>query len=206
VGVGDLTQPLERRAQLGGGLLPQVGRPLGLHLRLDPAGHRDHLPATLGHLHQPRPGVGGVGHPADVAAPLAPEECSRRLRAMVGSRRTAPFITPLEPLLDVLVHGQDITVPLGRERPVPPVPAAVAARRAWAMGFPFHARRRLAGLRLVATDGDLVLGDGAPVEGTTGDLLLVTGRTATVDRLSGEGAHRLPTARVRRDGFPRSPA
>ena len=141
------------------------------------------------------------------AAPLAPGECSRRLRALVGSRRTAPFIAPLEPLLGVLVHGQDITVPLGRERPVPPVPAAVAARRAWDTGFPFHARRRLAGLRPVATDGDLVLGDGTPVEGTTGDLLLlVTGRTATVDRLSGEGAHRLPTARGHRDGSPRSPA
>ncbi len=141
------------------------------------------------------------------AAPLPPEECARRLRAMVGSRRTAPFVKPTEPLLDVLVHGQDITVPLGRERPVPPVPAAVAARRGWDMGFPFHARRRLAGLRLVATDGDLVLGEGAPVEGTTGDLLLlVTGRTATVDRLSGAGASRLAAARGHRDGFPRSPA
>ena len=131
--------------------------------------------------------------------PLPPEECSRRIRAMVGSRRTAPFITPLEPLIDVLVHGQDIAVPLGRERPVPPVPAAAAARRAWDVGFPFRARKRLAGLRLRATDGDLVLGRGAPVEGTTGDLLLlVTGRTATVHRLSGEGVQRLPTADGRR--------
>src|SRR5918998_1583671 len=105
--------------------------------------------------------------------PLPPEECSRRIRAMVGSRRTAPFITPLEPLTDVLVHGQDIAVPLGRER--------------------------LAGLRLRATDSDLVLGRGAPVEGTTGDLLLlVTGRTATVHRLSGEGVQRLPAAGGRR--------
>ncbi|MGY1763818.1 maleylpyruvate isomerase family mycothiol-dependent enzyme [Geodermatophilus sp. SYSU D00779] len=141
------------------------------------------------------------------AVPLPPEECSRRLRAMVGSRRTAPFISPVEPLIDVLVHGQDITVPLGRDRPVPPLPAAVASRRAWEMGFPFHARRRLAGLRLVATDGDLVLGAGAPVEGTTGDLLLlVTGRSATVDRLSGEGAYRLVAAPGHRDGSPRNPA
>ena len=133
------------------------------------------------------------------AGPLSPEECSRRIRAMAGSRRTAPFISPLEPLIDVLVHGQDIAVPLGRERPVPPVPAAVAARRAWDLGFPFRARKRLVGLQLRATDGDLVLGEGAPVEGTTGDLLLlVTGRTATGHRLSGEGAQRLPTADGRR--------
>ena len=132
--------------------------------------------------------------------PLSPEECTRRVRAMVGSRRRAPMVSPVEPLVDVLVHGQDIAVPLGRERPVPPVPAAAAAQRVWDMAFPFRARKRLAGLRLRATDGDLVLGDGAPVEGTTGDLLLlVTGRTATVHRLTGEGVQRLSAAGGRRE-------
>ncbi|SDC95362.1 TIGR03083 family protein [Geodermatophilus telluris] len=132
--------------------------------------------------------------------PLPDAEYGRRIRAMVGSRRRAPFISPLEPLVDVLVHGQDVAVPLDRDRPVPPAPAAAAARRAWEMGFPFHARKRLAGLLLRATDGDLVLGAGAPVEGTTGDLLLlVTGRTATVHRLSGAGVHRLPAAHGRRE-------
>ncbi|MGY1828926.1 maleylpyruvate isomerase family mycothiol-dependent enzyme [Geodermatophilus sp. SYSU D01180] len=132
--------------------------------------------------------------------PLPDDEYGRRIRAMVGSRRRAPFISPIEPLLDVLVHGQDIAVPLGRERPIPPVPAAVAAQRGWDLYFPFRARKRLAGLQLRATDSDLVLGEGAPVEGTTGDLLLlVTGRTATVDRLSGEGVQRLPAADGRRE-------
>ncbi|SNS93750.1 TIGR03083 family protein [Geodermatophilus pulveris] len=134
------------------------------------------------------------------AGPLPPEECSRRLRAMVGSRRRAPMVGPVEPLTDVLVHGQDIAVPLGRARPVPPAPAAMAARRVWATGFPFRARRRLVGLQLRATDGDLVLGEGAPVEGTTGDLLLLlTGRTATVHRLAGEGVRRLPATPGRRE-------
>jgi uncharacterized protein (TIGR03083 family) len=137
--------------------------------------------------------------------PLPDAEYARRIRAMVGSRRRAPFVSPIEPLTDVLVHGQDIAVPLGRERPVPPAAAAVAARRVWDTGFPFRARRRLAGLRLRATDGDLVLGAGAPVEGTTGDLLLLlTGRTATVHRLSGEGVHRLPAAEGRREEWRRT--
>ncbi|SHN51660.1 TIGR03083 family protein [Geodermatophilus obscurus] len=130
------------------------------------------------------------------AAPLPPAECARRLRAMVGSRRTAPFITPLEPLIDVLVHGQDITVPLGRTRPVPPAAAAAAAQRVWDTGFPFRARRRLRGFRLTATDADWAVGSGLPVEGPIAALLLLaTGREAGLDRLSGEGAAELSARR-----------
>jgi uncharacterized protein (TIGR03083 family) len=123
---------------------------------------------------------------------LPPGECARRLRAMVGSRRMAPFLTPLEPLVDVLVHGQDMALPLGRTRPMPPGAAAAAAQRVWDMGFPFRARRRLAGYRLTATDADWTVGDGAPVEGPVAALLLlVTGRDATLPQLSGDGAERL---------------
>ena len=41
------------------------------------------------------------------------------LRGMIGSRKTAPGVTDLEPLIDVLVHGQDIAIPLSRTRPMP---------------------------------------------------------------------------------------
>ncbi len=126
------------------------------------------------------------------ATPLTPAECARRLRAMVGSRRTAPFLTPVEPLLDVLVHGQDIAVPLGRTRPMPPAAAAAAAQRAWDVRFPFRAQRRLAGLRLAATDTAWTVGSGALVEGPIAALLLlVTGRDAALDQLTGDGVRDL---------------
>ena len=44
------------------------------------------------------------------------------LRAMIGSRRKAPFVSDLEPLIDQLVHGQDMVVPLGRTREMPTQP------------------------------------------------------------------------------------
>ena len=126
------------------------------------------------------------------AAGLPPEEYARRLRAMVGSRRTAPFLTPMEPLIDVLVHGQDITLPLGRTRPMPTAAATAAARRVWDLGFPFRARRRLAGLRLAARDTDWSVGSGEAVEGPIAALLLLlTGRSAAVDQLTGGGVRRL---------------
>ena len=136
---------------------------------------------------------------------LPTDEYGRRIRAMEGSRRRAPVVSPLEPLIDVLVHGQDIAVPLGRERPVPADAAAAAATRVWETGFPFRARRRLQGFRLVATDTDWTVGSGHPVEGPIAALLLlVTGRAAALDRLDGEGTHRRAAARGR-DGTPRRP-
>ena len=130
----------------------------------------------------------------------SPGQLVADLRGIVGSRRLAPATFWRDPLLDVLVHGQDIAVPLGRPRRVPPEAGAAAATRVWQTGFPFHARRRLAGLRLTATDVDWSVGAGAPVEGTIGDLLLLlTGRTATTHRLAGAGAQRLAAADGRHD-------
>src|SRR4051812_3535370 len=126
------------------------------------------------------------------AASLPRAEYPRRLRAMVGSRRTAPFLTPMELLIDVLVHGQDIALPVGRIRPMPTQAAAAAAQRAWDMGFPFPARKRLAGLRLTATDTDWAVGSGASARGPVAALLLlVTGRDAAVHELTGDGARTL---------------
>ena len=119
------------------------------------------------------------------------------LRSMVGSRRRAPGVSHLEPMLDVLVHGQDIAIPLGIERPMPVDAAAAAATRVWTMGWPmsraFRPQSRLRGLRLVATDVDWSVGEGHRVEGPIEALLLLlTGRTAALDRLSGPGVARVP--------------
>lgn len=127
-------------------------------------------------------------------AELPPATLAGEIRAMAGSRRTAPGVTPLEPLLDVLVHGQDIAVPLGRPRAVPVEAAAIAATRVWTMPWPMSTTfPRVRGLRLVATDTDWARGEGELVEGPIAALLLVlTGRAAAArDRLTGPGVARL---------------
>jgi uncharacterized protein (TIGR03083 family) len=118
------------------------------------------------------------------------------LRGMAGSRRRAPGVSHLEPMLDLLVHGQDIALPLGRVRAMPVAAAAAAATRVWTMGWPmsraFRARARLRGLELVATDTGWRAGEGRRVEGPVEALLLLlTGRSAALDRLAGPGVARL---------------
>ena len=125
-------------------------------------------------------------------ARLPVQEYPRRLRAMVGSRRTAPFVTELEPLVDVLCHAQDIARPIGRPYPMPADAAVAAAEHIWRRSFPFHARRRLRGFELVATDVPWRAGVGVRVEGPISALLLlVSGRPAALADLDGPGATEL---------------
>lgn len=125
-------------------------------------------------------------------ARLPVDELPRRLRAMVGSRRKVLGLTELEPLIDVLLHGQDIAVPLGRSRPLPVEAAAAAATRVWATGQPWHARKRMAGLRFTATDTDWSVGEGLEVRGPVAALLMaLTRRPAGLGGLTGEGLEEL---------------
>lgn len=114
-----------------------------------------------------------------------------QIRAMIGSRRRAPGVSHLEPLVDVLVHTQDIAIPLQRSCPMPVDAAATAASRVWSMPWPlsraFHARKRLRGCALRAADIDWTAGEGPPIAGPIAALLLLlTGRVeAAAARLTG---------------------
>ncbi|MFE6409830.1 maleylpyruvate isomerase family mycothiol-dependent enzyme [Streptomyces sp. NPDC057837] len=98
------------------------------------------------------------------------------LRSIVGSRRLAPTTSPHEPLLDLLVHGQDIALAVGRTRDMPRVAARDAAERVWTMRVPPRPWP-LPKARLAATDIDWTRGSGPEVRGPIGALLLLlTGR------------------------------
>ena len=102
------------------------------------------LVAALVRAH--RPPVGGRGCVA-VDYAQRPTEGDRR---RIASRRClgpVPRAEPQQPaLMDPLVHGRDITIPLGIERPMPTDAAVAGFRQVWSMGWLFHARRRMRGM------------------------------------------------------------
>ncbi|MEU7139778.1 maleylpyruvate isomerase family mycothiol-dependent enzyme [Nocardia sp. NPDC046473] len=120
-----------------------------------------------------------------------------------ASSRKLPALTNFgNTLFDVIVHGQDIAIPLGRHIGVPATAAAAAASRAWQVGWPVWNEHRLDGFRLTATDLDWTIGSGAQVRGPIVALLLViTGRPAGLDHLAGEGVRAL-AARLRVERHP----
>jgi uncharacterized protein (TIGR03083 family) len=119
------------------------------------------------------------------------------LRGTAGSQRHNFGVSCREPLIDVLVHAQDIAIPLGRPHPVPPEAAACATTRIWTMRWPppFPARRVMAGFRVTATDIDWEAGQGPPVHAPISAILLLSaGRLAALPRVSGAGAAQLAAA------------
>ncbi|NUP77932.1 MAG: maleylpyruvate isomerase family mycothiol-dependent enzyme [Nonomuraea sp.] len=133
------------------------------------------------------------------AAALPAGQIIARIRGTIGSRRHNLGVTPLETLTDILVHGQDIAIPLGRTLDLPPAAAAVAAGRVLSMRWPppLPSARKMTGFRLVATDLAWSTGEGPEIRGPMGAILLVcAGRRAGLRWLSGDAvaglAARLP--------------
>jgi hypothetical protein len=75
--------------------------------------------------HAERPG-------ADLAAELRTHAASRRLPKVTNYRNI---------VVDMLVHGQDIAIPLGIRREMPPDAARAGIERVWTMGWPFGVNR-----------------------------------------------------------------
>lgn len=109
-------------------------------------------------------------------------------------RRGPVTVTDVEPLLDVLVHTQDILRPLGRRHAMPLEAVPVAGRRARLLAAMLGGSR-VRRLRLVATDTDWAIGPerGPRVEGPAEELLLLLcGRPVDRERVRGATAHGIP--------------
>lgn len=124
-----------------------------------------------------------------------PAETMERLREVVGRTTTPP--APLDSrLVEEVVHGEDVRRPLGLVRVYPPETVERALRHQLKTSVALGGGRQyVVGVRLRATDTDLVVGDGAEAAGPLVSLLLVaSGRTAGLDDLTGPGVGRLRAA------------
>lgn len=91
-------------------------------------------------------------------------------------------------LLEVVVHGEDIVFPLGRNIEHDDRALIAAAEYAKKEQTFVGVRKRIAGLRARATDFDWSTGAGPEVSGPMVPLLLaICGRKAALDALSGDG-------------------
>lgn len=124
-------------------------------------------------------------------ASRTPTQLVADLRSSAESRAIPWPVNPNNVMWDILVHAQDIAIPLGIEVSTPPVAGAAAATRIWELRWPFSfgARRRLASVTLRATDADWTIGAGPEIVGPiSAILLLLTGRTeAAIPLLTGSG-------------------
>lgn len=115
------------------------------------------------------------------------EQIVAGLRANATNRKHPPGLPPA-PLTDVIVHGEDVRVPLGivREVPLPAVRIALDFVTSGRDRGTFLPRGRLQGLRLVATDQDWVWGKGEEISGPSQALLAgVMGRMPALQSLHG---------------------
>ncbi len=119
----------------------------------------------------------------------SPAELAARLRHSAGNTFRPPGRKPADVLADAIIHCQDIFVPLGIDRDAGAAAVLAALAISVPQGPPLRTGRRVAGLRLHATDLDWQWGQGEEVTGTGEALLMaVTGRQVFASRLSGPGA------------------
>lgn len=100
-------------------------------------------------------------------------------------RRGPATVTRVEPLIDILVHTQDILRPLGRTHPMPVAAAALAADRCRLLAPLLGSRAALRGVRLSATDTDWTRGRGETrIEAPMAELLMLcAGRVPDASRV-----------------------
>ena len=111
----------------------------------------------------------------------------RRLRARTTTTNHPP--APVVVMLgEIVVHGEDIRGPLGLAHAVDEAAQIVVADNYVEINLLIGSKRRIAGLRLVATDVTWTHGDGPEVTSPLTPLILaMSGRSGALADLAGEG-------------------
>jgi uncharacterized protein (TIGR03083 family) len=118
---------------------------------------------------------------------LAPSVLVDRLRARTTTTNHPP--APVGAMLgEIVVHGEDIRRPLGLHAQITTDATVGCLELYKGANFPVGAKKRIAGLRLVATDVTWSHGSGPEVTGPALSLVMVmAGRAAGLKELTGGG-------------------
>jgi uncharacterized protein (TIGR03083 family) len=118
------------------------------------------------------------------------------LRTAAANGKALSGARPVTSLMHILIHGQDMCRPLGIERQLPEAHLVSVADFVKNDVFLFRAKKRIAGLKLTATDMDWSHGIGPEVTGPAEALIMMmAGRSVALDELAGEGKAALITRR-----------
>ena len=120
-----------------------------------------------------------------------PAEVKQRFDGIVTSTRTPPGPKYVA-LGEVMCHGEDIRRALGAKGEHPAEHLVTLAELYKKTGAPLRAKKRVAGLKLTATDVDWSTGEGPEVSGPGMSLILaMVGRTGALTDCSGPGVEQL---------------
>lgn len=127
-----------------------------------------------------------------MTAAMSTEQMVTATRESAGVQSAPPGLKPIGVLSEVLVHASDISLALGKPFELPIAHYTMGLEHMKAVQPVLGCKKRIAGLRLRATDTDWSTGDGPLVEGTAQLLLAaMTGRRQACDGLTGEGVDTL---------------
>lgn len=116
-----------------------------------------------------------------------PQELVAILRSEADSRAHSPASSTLDQLVDLLVHGQDISRAINAPLNVATLPCVAALKHALASRW-YGAKKRFSNIQLVATDTTWESGTGPNLQGPALSLLLLaTGRKAALADVEGPG-------------------
>jgi uncharacterized protein (TIGR03083 family) len=120
-----------------------------------------------------------------------PAEVEQRFEGIINSTRTPPGPKYVA-LGEVMVHGEDIRRSLGARGDHPAEHLVTLADLYKKTGAPLRAKKRVAGLKLTATDVDWSTGDGPEVSGPAMSLILaMVGREKALADCNGPGVETL---------------
>jgi uncharacterized protein (TIGR03083 family) len=115
-----------------------------------------------------------------------PAELIDLLKSAASSRNVPPGATRQGMLNETICHAQDIRRPLGLVHEFPSDALEAVADSFKGKGYPFGSKKRIAGVRLVATDAPWTTGQGPEASGPLEALvMMMAGRRAALADLTG---------------------